>query len=60
MIEIIIAFFLALWPSHPHTTTTDGNGTVIIGVQADGPDTPPDSTSGDTEPIPPKPLSTRP
>ncbi len=62
MIEIIIAFLLALWPGHPHTTTPtpNGNGTVIIMGDSDGPDTPPDSTGGDTEPIPPIPLPTHP
>ncbi|MCF3110244.1 hypothetical protein LL912_15780 [Niabella sp. CC-SYL272] len=59
MIEIILAFFLALWPSHPQTTTT-GNGPIVIGVQVDGSDDPADTTGGDTEPIPPVPYPTQP
>ncbi|MBZ4188857.1 hypothetical protein [Niabella beijingensis] len=53
MIEIFIAFFLALWPSHPTTTATNSNGPIITGgVQVTAAS---DSTGGETDPIPPTP-----
>lgn len=49
MIELILAFFLSLWPNHANTETTNNNG-VQVTTQDDSTD-----TGGETEPIPIKP-----
>ncbi|WP_018627731.1 hypothetical protein [Niabella aurantiaca] len=54
MIELILAFFLSLWPNHAHTNANHNNG-VQVTAQDGSTD-----TGGETEPIPPTPPPPKP